>query len=52
MRHGEGDRGRAGNHTMSEAKKCPNGHAANADGQCGDANCPYTYKTRNDGIGR
>ena len=34
------------------AKTCPNGQPANSDGQCGVATCPYTYKTRNDGIGR
>lgn len=29
--------------------KCPNGHPANSNGNCFDANCPYRNDQRHDG---
>lgn len=31
---------------------CPNGHAANSDGNCFTDGCPYRVSKRHDGIGR
>lgn len=36
----------------AERPKCVNGHAANSDGNCSVASCPYRIAEKHKGIGR
>ena len=37
---------------MAKGKECPNGHAANSDGNCSDPSCEYRIAERHKGPNR